>query len=79
LADKKDWEKKDDYMKRALQLAEFERKWIVQHYFDHRRQDLPEHKIDFDKETKTSIDYYKAVIDTLNSMRLEVGLPSVLA
>ena len=63
-------------MQRSLKLAENDRRWIVQHYFDNRANPV-ETRIRFDNETRTSIMYLKSVIETLNLLRSDVGIDPI--
>ena len=56
------WKELDEQIKRSLKLAENEREWIVQHYWDSRNNHV-ERKIKFDNESRTSIQYYKSIIE----------------
>jgi len=73
---KDQWEKLEMQMLRSLKLAENDRRWIVQHYFDNRANPV-ETRIRFDNETRTSIMYLKSVIETLNLLRSDVGIDPI--
>jgi len=73
---KEQWEKLEMEMQRSLKLAENDRRWIVQHYFDNRANPV-ETRIRFDNETRTSIMYLKSVIETLNLLRSDVGIDPI--
>lgn len=74
MTQKEDWENNMDRIERTLKLSQLELQWIVQHYFDDRPKGFGEQKLTFDSETRKAIGGYFAVIEALNSMRLEVGL-----
>jgi len=74
---KERWEELDMQMKRSLKLAENDREWIVQHYWDSRSNPV-ERKIKFDSESRTAIMYYKAIIEDLNTLRTDAGVDFIL-
>lgn len=74
---KERWEELDLQMKRSLKLAENDRQWIVQHYWDSRANPV-EQKVKFDNESRTAIAYYKSVIDDLNTLRVDAGIDLIL-
>ena len=52
-------------------------KWMKQHYYDPRNSDRVADKISLDTESRTTIEYLKALLDMVNVLRSEANLEIV--
>jgi len=60
-----------------IEMAKSEIRWIVTHYFDQRPKASGEQAVTLDTETRKAIGALKAVIDSLNLIRDEAGMPPI--